>query len=68
MITIHEAADVNAEVLAAAEETEGWFYGARIDWDLFWDKLDEVGYFVEQMDSPAALKIQRHVRELRKAS
>jgi len=36
-----------------------------IDWQAFFDRLEQYGYAVETTDSPAARKVQRYVRRLR---
>ena len=65
-LVLYLAEDVTAAVLKAAEEVEEWYADAAIDWGDFWDRLDSLGYFVTNMTSPAARKIQRHIRTLRK--
>jgi hypothetical protein len=65
METIYDKADVDERVLRAAERTEEWFSGERIDWERFWDKLESEGFFIGDMGSPAALTIQKHVRAWR---
>lgn len=67
MKEIHAKADVNERVLRAAENAEEWFSDEpRMDWERFWDKLEDEGYSVEDMNSPAARVIESHVREYRR--
>ena len=67
METIYAADDVDERVLEAAESAEEWFADNRIDWDEFWDRLDAEGFFVGDVTSPAARKIQRHVQQWRRS-
>lgn len=68
-VEIQSAADVTAECLSAAEDVfTGWFdHGTGpIDWHDFWDRLERNhGWCITEVDSPAAIKIQRHVRRYR---
>lgn len=65
-IEIHAASDVTSECLSAAETIhDGYYIDQRVDWLSFWDRLEEYGWSIIDMDSPAAAKIQRHVRRLR---
>jgi hypothetical protein len=63
-LEIQSAADVDPFVLTAAEEVEEWFPG-RIDWERFWDRLEEYGFSISDVASPAARKIQAHIRSMR---
>ena len=64
--TICGAHDVDERVLRAAVEAEEWFPG-RIDWDHFWDRLEECGFSIEDADSPAANKIRRYIQKERRS-
>lgn len=65
--TVHDAADVDDEVLGIVEDAAQFFEGEpRVDWDRYWDRLDQYGVFVDELDCPAAAKIERHVRALRR--
>ncbi len=70
-VTLNTADDVTSEVLLAAIEVfEMWCDNddERIDWVFFWDRLEAMfGFDVVNTDSSAAHKIQRAVREHRKA-
>lgn len=69
-VTLNTADDVTDEVLLAAIQVfEMWFDhdDERIDWDSFWDRLNKFGFDVMKADSSAARKIQRAVRDHRKA-
>lgn len=69
------AADVTDEILRVAEEVEsGWFSDGPIDWEDFLDRMDGStladGTHLDmggETDSPAIRRIQRHIRNLRKA-
>lgn len=65
-LKLYDAADVTPEVLKAAEEVEEWFSDTTIDWERFYDKLDGYGFFMTDTSSPAANKIQRHIRQMRR--
>lgn len=62
---LRKADDVTDEVLQAAEETSEFFDGA-IEWDRFWDLLCGSDFDIEDLDTPATRKIQKHVREFRR--
>ena len=67
-IIIRSAADAaQCDVIKAAEEVFDGFFAndEQIDWQAFFDRLERYGFIVETTDSPAARKIQRHVRRLR---
>lgn len=67
-VTIRTAADAaQCDVIKAAEEVfDGFFVNdEQIDWDAFFDRLEQYGFCVETIDSPAARKIQRFVRRIR---
>lgn len=63
---IESVEDVSPDILEAAEGAEEWFIDQPIDWERFWDKFDCPDFYMADMDSPAARKIQRHIRELRR--
>ena len=63
---IDSADDVTAAVLEAAELVEEFYLDGPIEWDSFWDRLADYGYDLIDLGSPAASKIQRHIRELRR--
>ena len=63
---ISEVAEVTPEVLGLAEDAEDGWYPGQMDWDSFWDRLEDYGVSILDPDSPAARKIQRHIREIRK--
>lgn len=62
---LNTADDVTPEILDAAEQVIDYFDGDKIDsWDRFWDLLCGYGdWDIEQTDTPACRKIQRHVRD-----
>ena len=58
--------EVTDELLEAAEGIhDGWYADGPVDWDTFWDRLDQWGFPIEDLDSPEARKIQRFVRGLK---
>ena len=65
---IHTSNDITEDVLRQAEEIhDGWFDNDEpIDWENFWDRLEMWGYSISDLTSPAAQKIQRHIRKFRK--
>lgn len=68
VVVIRTASDARrTEVATAASDVYfGFFDGEqKIDWQAFFDRLEQYGYAVETTDSPAARKIQRYVRRLR---
>lgn len=69
------ADDVTDEVFDLAESvTDGWYSDGPIDWEDVWDRMEgspmddgrplSMG---SELDTPAMRKIQRHIRELRRA-
>lgn len=57
--------DVTADVIntATLEVFLTYFdHDEPIDWEYFWDRLEQFGWSITEMDSPAAKKIQRAVR------
>jgi hypothetical protein len=66
-INIVEASDITDTCIELVESLyDDWYVGEeKIDWWGFFDRLDELGYCVTQIDSPAAKKIQRMVRALK---
>jgi hypothetical protein len=69
MVILQSANSVTAVVLANAEYVvDGWYPEGPIDWDDFIDRLVAgTDYDIEDMDSPAVRKIQRHIREYRRS-
>lgn len=67
VVTIHSVEDVNAQVINAVEEVFDGFFSTddRIDWHGFFDRLEQFGFSVESIDSPAANKVKRVVRQLK---
>lgn len=69
------ASDITPQMLdLAAEVHDDWFDdGFPIDWDSFFDRMasyslmDDVPWELDNIDNPAAQKIQRHIRAHRKA-
>ena len=51
----------------AAEIYDGWFTSSDvIDWNNFWDRLEETYFWtIQDVTSPAASKIKRHIRKVR---
>lgn len=49
----------------AIQVAEDWF-PERIDWDGYWDRFDTSAFWVGDVLSPAASKIQRHVQRFRR--
>lgn len=67
-IIIITTEDVTPHTLEMAETVfEGWFDydNEPIDWWQFWDRLEKFGYTITDVASPAARKIQRHIRNWR---
>jgi len=69
-VNIVEASDVTEKCIELVESLyDDWYANEdRIDWWGFFDKLDELGYCVTQLDSPASKKIQRIVRALKNSN
>ena len=68
VVVIRTASDASrTEVaIAASDVFYGFFDGEqKIDWQSFFDRLEQYGFSVETIDSPAARKVQRYVRRLR---
>ena len=65
---LQNAGDITDDVLRQAEDVyEGWFDNDEpIEWESFWDRLEAWGYSITDLSSPAATKIQRHIRQFRK--
>lgn len=67
-VEIQSAKDVTPECLTAAEEVFTGYHdhdGRPVDWEAFWDRLEAYGWSITEFDSPAATKIQRHIRKYR---
>ena len=69
-VNIVETNDITDACIELVESLyDDWYANEeRIDWWGFFDKLDELGYCVTQIDSPAAKKIQRMVRALKNSN
>ncbi len=69
-IEIRTASDVTEAVTNAAEEVFDGFFSTddRIDWHGFFDRLEQYGFSVDSVDSPAANKVKRIVRQLKSDS
>lgn len=68
VVVIRTASDAHrTEVATAASDVYyGFFDGEqKIDWQSFFDRLEQYGFCVETIDSLAARKVQRYVRRLR---
>lgn len=69
-VNIVEASDITDICIELVGSLyDDWYANEEtIDWWGFFDKLDELGYCVTKIDSPAAKKIQRMVRALKNSN